>query len=175
MTEACQEVTTQTGHRLALGIHPGQVVEWRYRVQDETVDRHLDQVHQSGGLCVAAHLHAPYASGEFMCPYQGFDVWLRCGTGDGPRTGRGTPTMRRQWPNGLQPGCRHPRWVVAAGDGQQRHPSGTSPTARSWATPRPARTPVAAAVHWRQEIGVGAVISQAPVGLARSTPVALRG
>jgi hypothetical protein len=69
-----QEVTTQTGHWLALGIHPGQVVDWRYRVRDDVIDRHLDQVHQAGGLCVAAHPHAPYPSGMFMYPYQKFDV-----------------------------------------------------------------------------------------------------
>jgi hypothetical protein len=69
-----EEVTTQTGHWLALGIHPGQVVDWRYRVRDQMVDRHLDQVHRAGGLCVAAHPHVPYASGVFMYPYQGFDV-----------------------------------------------------------------------------------------------------
>ncbi|MCT9934489.1 CehA/McbA family metallohydrolase [Planotetraspora sp. A-T 1434] len=69
-----QEVTSQTGHWLALGIHPGQVVDWRYRVRDDVIDQHLDQVHQAGGLCVAAHPHAPYPSGVFMYPYQGFDV-----------------------------------------------------------------------------------------------------
>jgi predicted metal-dependent phosphoesterase TrpH len=40
-----QEVVTETGHWLALGIAPGQVVEWRYRVRDDVIDRHLDQVH----------------------------------------------------------------------------------------------------------------------------------
>ena len=69
-----QEVTTRTGHWLALGILPGQVVDWRYGVRDNMVDRHLDEVHRAGGLCVAAHPHAPYPSGTFMYPYQGFDV-----------------------------------------------------------------------------------------------------
>ena len=69
-----EEVTTSTGHWLALGIQPGQVVDWRYRVRDGLVGQHLDQVHQVGGLCVAAHPHAPYPSGVFMYPYQGFDV-----------------------------------------------------------------------------------------------------
>jgi len=69
-----QEVTTHTGHWLALGIHPGQVVDWRYRVRNAVIARHVDQVHRAGGLCVAAHPHAPYVSGEFMYPYDGFDV-----------------------------------------------------------------------------------------------------
>jgi hypothetical protein len=69
-----QEVTTQTGHWLALGIEPGQVVEWRYSVRHDVIGEHLDQVHQAGGLCVAAHPYAPYATGEFGYPYHGFDV-----------------------------------------------------------------------------------------------------
>ncbi|MCX4736352.1 CehA/McbA family metallohydrolase [Streptomyces sp. NBC_01363] len=73
-----EEVTTRTGHWLALGIGPGQVVDWQYGLRDDRVGRHLDEVHRAGGLCVAAHPHAPYASGTFMYPYQGFDtveVW----------------------------------------------------------------------------------------------------
>ncbi|MFJ9380629.1 CehA/McbA family metallohydrolase [Streptomyces sp. NPDC101455] len=69
-----QEVTTTTGHWLALGVSPGQVVDWRYGVRDEVVDCHLDEVHRGGGLCVAAHPHAPYDSGTFLYPYEGFDV-----------------------------------------------------------------------------------------------------
>ena len=73
-----QEVTTRTGHWLALGVRPGQVVDWRYGVRDGVIDRQLDEVHRGGGLCVVAHPHAPYDSGTFLYPYQGFDaveVW----------------------------------------------------------------------------------------------------
>jgi predicted metal-dependent phosphoesterase TrpH len=69
-----EEVTTGTGHWLALGIQPGQLIDWRYRVRDGMVGRHLDEVHHAGGLCVAAHPYAPYPSGMFMYPYRGFDV-----------------------------------------------------------------------------------------------------
>nr|SBO91812.1 putative secreted protein [Nonomuraea gerenzanensis] len=69
-----QEVTTRTGHWLALGLAPGEVVEWRYGVRDDAVDGHVERVRRSGGLCVAAHPHAPYPSGVFAYPYQGFDV-----------------------------------------------------------------------------------------------------
>nr|WP_255620829.1 CehA/McbA family metallohydrolase [Pseudonocardia sp. DSM 110487] len=73
-----QEVTTRTGHWLALGIEPGQLVEWRYGLRDDVIERYLDDVHRAGGLCVAAHPHAPYPSGTFTYPYDGFDaveVW----------------------------------------------------------------------------------------------------
>jgi hypothetical protein len=69
-----EEVTTKTGHWLALGTKPGQVVDWNYGVRDGLIDQCLDQVHRVGGLCVAAHPHAPYPSGDFMYPFQGFDV-----------------------------------------------------------------------------------------------------
>ncbi|HEX5995021.1 MAG TPA: CehA/McbA family metallohydrolase, partial [Jiangellales bacterium] len=82
-----QEVTTRTGHWLALGIDPGEAVDWRYGLRDDVVDRHLNQVSRAGGLCVAAHPHAPYPSGVFMYPYQKFDVvevWNGLWTSDLP-------------------------------------------------------------------------------------------
>src|ERR1700733_1668884 len=36
-----QEATTRTGHWLALGLDPGQVVEWRYDVRDDVIDRYV--------------------------------------------------------------------------------------------------------------------------------------
>jgi hypothetical protein len=69
-----QEVTTLTGHWLALGLEPGQVIESRYGVRDGVIGRHLDQVHKVGGLCVAAHPHAPYPRGVFAYPLDGFDL-----------------------------------------------------------------------------------------------------
>jgi len=73
-----QEVTTRTGHWLALGVRYGRVVDWRYGVRDEVIDRHLAEVRRGGGLCVVAHPHAPYDLGTFLYPYEGFDaveVW----------------------------------------------------------------------------------------------------
>ncbi len=69
-----QEATTRTGHWLALGIDPGQVVDWRYGLRDNVIDQHLEQVHQAGGLCIAAHPHAPYPSGVLAYPFHRFDV-----------------------------------------------------------------------------------------------------
>ncbi|MFE9809244.1 CehA/McbA family metallohydrolase [Streptomyces sp. NPDC005548] len=73
-----EEVTTKNGHWLALGIAPGELIEWDYGVDDNLIDRGLRQVRESGGLCVAAHPYAPYPSGSFMYPYEGLDaveVW----------------------------------------------------------------------------------------------------
>jgi hypothetical protein len=69
-----EEVTTKTGHWLALGISPGEVVDWNHQVRDGLIGHCLDQVHRVGGLCVVAHPHAPYPSGDFMFPFRGFDV-----------------------------------------------------------------------------------------------------
>jgi hypothetical protein len=69
-----QEMTTRTGHWLALGTAPGTVVDWQYGVRDAVIDRHRAQVHRDGGLCVVAHPHAPYPSGTFMYPFDGFDL-----------------------------------------------------------------------------------------------------
>jgi predicted metal-dependent phosphoesterase TrpH len=66
-----REATTGTGHWLALGIPPGHVVDWRYGVRDGAINRYVAEVHRLGGLCVAAHPHAPYPSGQFMYPYAG--------------------------------------------------------------------------------------------------------
>ncbi|WP_190232906.1 CehA/McbA family metallohydrolase [Streptomyces avicenniae] len=82
-----EEVTTRTGHWLALGIRAGQLVPWDHGVRDGVIGRHLDDVHRAGGLCVAAHPHAPYPSGTFLYPYDGFDaveVWNGAWSSDVP-------------------------------------------------------------------------------------------
>ncbi|MDY0812688.1 CehA/McbA family metallohydrolase [Kitasatospora purpeofusca] len=82
-----EEVTTKTGHWLALGIGPGEVVDWNHQARDGLVGNCLDQVHRVGGLCVAAHPHAPYPSGDFMFQFRGFDVvevWNGLWTSDLP-------------------------------------------------------------------------------------------
>ncbi|UQU68581.1 CehA/McbA family metallohydrolase [Couchioplanes caeruleus] len=71
---AGQEATTTTGHWLALGLPPGHVVDWRYGVRDDRIGEQVRGVHEHGGVCVVAHPHAPYPSGTFMFPLNGFDV-----------------------------------------------------------------------------------------------------
>ncbi|WP_199827531.1 CehA/McbA family metallohydrolase [Streptomyces xylophagus] len=113
-----QEVTTRTGHWLALGVRPGQVVEWRYGAGDGLVDRHLDEVHRVGGLCVVAHPHAPYDSGTFMYPYQGFDVvevWNGPWSSDLPWQADNEAALA-EWGRGLDAGIRGGRWRPAMGN-----------------------------------------------------------
>jgi hypothetical protein len=113
-----QEVTTRTGHWLALGVPPGQVVDWRYGVRDNMVDRHLDEVHRASGLCVAAHPHAPYASGTFMYPYQGFDVvevWNGQWSSDVPWQADNEAALA-EWGRSLATGIHQGRWRPAIGN-----------------------------------------------------------
>ncbi|RKN06435.1 CehA/McbA family metallohydrolase [Streptomyces radicis] len=113
-----EEVTTRTGHWLALGIRPGQVIDWRYGVRDAAVERHLDEVHGVGGLCVAAHPFAPYASGTFMYPYQGFDVvevWNGLWASDQPWNADNEAALA-EWGRALAADVHRGRWRPAVGN-----------------------------------------------------------
>ncbi|MFJ9247858.1 CehA/McbA family metallohydrolase [Streptomyces sp. NPDC101776] len=113
-----QEVTTRTGHWLALGVRYGRVVDWRYGVRDGVIDRHLDEVHRGGGLCVVAHPHAPYDSGTFLYPYQGFDVvevWNGPWTSDLPWQADNEAALA-EWGSGLAAGVRQGGWRPAMGN-----------------------------------------------------------
>lgn len=113
-----EEVTTETGHWLALGLEPEQVVEWRYRARDEVVDRHVCGVHEAGGLCVAAHPHAPYVSGQFMYPYREFDVvevWNGPWTSDVPWQADNEAAVA-EWGRGLAADIASGRWRPAMGN-----------------------------------------------------------
>ncbi|MFI7431614.1 CehA/McbA family metallohydrolase [Micromonospora sp. NPDC049836] len=113
-----QEVTTRTGHWLALGIEPGQVVDWRYGVRDDVIDRHLDQVHHVGGLCVAAHPHAPYPTGTFMYPFRGFDVvevWNGLWSSDLPWNADNAAALA-EWGRGLAADIHRGQWRPAIGN-----------------------------------------------------------
>ncbi|MEU6714173.1 CehA/McbA family metallohydrolase [Nonomuraea sp. NPDC046802] len=113
-----QEVVTHTGHWLALGIQPGQVVESRYRVRDGVIDRRIDQVHEAGGLCVAAHPHAPYPSGDLMYPFQLFDaveVWNGLWASDLPWNADNEAALA-EWGRGLAGDIHSGRWRPAMGN-----------------------------------------------------------
>ncbi|MEU5859898.1 CehA/McbA family metallohydrolase [Nonomuraea sp. NPDC047529] len=113
-----QEATSRTGHWLALGIDPGQVVDWRYGVRDDVIGKQLDQVHEAGGLCVAAHPHAPYPSGVFMYPFEGFDVvevWNGLWVSDEPWQADNAAALA-EWGRGLAVDIRRGRWRPAMGN-----------------------------------------------------------
>jgi len=112
-----QEVVTRTGHWLALGTRPGQLVDWRYGVRDGEIGRHTDQVRQAGGLCVAAHPHAPYPGGAFMYPLGGFDaveVWNGPWSSNHPwQADNGAATA--EWGRSLAADACAGRWRPAIG------------------------------------------------------------
>ncbi|MER5810364.1 CehA/McbA family metallohydrolase [Streptomyces sp. NPDC002033] len=53
-----EEITTRTGHVLAVGTDPGTFVDWRYRARDDRFGRFARAVRGAGGLVVPAHPHA---------------------------------------------------------------------------------------------------------------------
>ncbi|WP_161271793.1 MULTISPECIES: CehA/McbA family metallohydrolase [unclassified Streptomyces] len=113
-----EEVTTKTGHWLALGLDPGEVVDWNHQVRDGLVDKCLDQVHRAGGLCVAAHPHAPYPSGDFMFPFLGFDVvevWNGLWTSDRPWNADNEAALA-EWGRSLATDLRTGSWRPAMGN-----------------------------------------------------------
>ncbi|MGW6255586.1 CehA/McbA family metallohydrolase [Streptomyces sp. NPDC055085] len=113
-----EEVTTKTGHWLALGIAPGELVEWDYGVGDNLIGRGLRQVRDSGGICVAAHPHAPYPSGSFMYAYEGFDaveVWNGLWASERPWNADNEAALA-DWGQALVQGIRTGRWRPAVGN-----------------------------------------------------------
>jgi hypothetical protein len=113
-----EEVTTLTGHWLALGLRPRQLVSWDYRVRDEVIGEQMDAVHAVGGLCVVAHPHAPYPSGTFMYPYEGFDaieVWNGRWASDLPWNADNEAAVA-EWGRSLAAALRGGQWRPAMGN-----------------------------------------------------------
>ncbi|THA36010.1 CehA/McbA family metallohydrolase [Streptomyces sp. A1547] len=53
-----EEITTRTGHVLAVGTEPGTFVDWRYRARENRFGRFARAIRGAGGLVVPAHPHA---------------------------------------------------------------------------------------------------------------------
>ncbi len=104
-----EEVTTRSGHWLALGLVVGEWIDWRYRAgQPAEFHRFADQVHDRGGLVVAAHPYCPFAG----CPWEfGYDRTDAIEVWNGP-WGADDEASVRTWDDLLRRG----RWLPAVGN-----------------------------------------------------------
>ena len=113
-----QEVVTDEGHWVAVGLTPGQLIAWDYAAGGESLQRQLDVVHGVGGLCVAAHPFAPYPTGTFEYAYQGFDtieVWNGPWTSDLPWQADNEAALA-EWARALAADVPAGRWRPAIGN-----------------------------------------------------------
>jgi hypothetical protein len=73
-----EEVTTRNGHWLALGLTPGEWIDWRYRSRDDDFSRFARQVHRDGGIVVPAHMYCAYVACQWKFGFDDADateVW----------------------------------------------------------------------------------------------------
>jgi hypothetical protein len=73
-----EEVTTRHGHWLAIGLPPGEWIDWRYRPSDGSFTEHAARVRAAGGLVVAAHPKVPVPGAAWEFGYAQVDaveVW----------------------------------------------------------------------------------------------------
>ncbi|MEV0646325.1 CehA/McbA family metallohydrolase [Phytomonospora sp. NPDC050363] len=158
-----EEVTTETGHWLALGLRPGQVIDGDYGVRDDVIDGHVDEVHAVGGLCVVAHPHAPYPSGTFMYSFEAFDaveVWNGPWGAELPWSADNEAALA-EWGRGLAAGVHAGRWRPAVGN-SDTHLEGQLGMPHN--------------VVFAEELGAGAVLAAIRAGrtwIAESTAVEL--
>ncbi|MFJ8441365.1 CehA/McbA family metallohydrolase [Kitasatospora griseola] len=132
-----QEVTTRTGHWLALGLRPGQLVDWRHRVGEQAFRRALREVRAAGGLSVAAHPHAPYPGGDLMFPLEAFDaveVWNGAWASDRPWNADNA-AAHAEWGRRLAAGVRSGQWQPALGNRTPTWRASSAPR-RPWCSPR---------------------------------------
>lgn len=113
-----QEVTTETGHWLALGLSSPDAIDWHYGAGDNVIGKHLALVRQSGGLCVAAHPHAPYPTGKLEYPHELFDVvevWNGLWASDLPWNADNEQALA-DWARSLPDGVHSGQWLPAIGN-----------------------------------------------------------
>jgi hypothetical protein len=82
-----EEVTTRSGHWLAMGLPAATWIDWRYRAADNKLDQFTAQVSELGGVSIAAHPYQPIPSirWEYGYSYPQVDaqeVWNGPWTGD---------------------------------------------------------------------------------------------
>jgi hypothetical protein len=108
-----EEVTTRDGHCLAVGVPPGEWIDWRYRARDGAFAGFARQIRQSGGIVVPAHLCAPFIAGSWKFGYDDADaveVW------NGPWTPDDESALDI-WDSMLvSSALGHGRWLPAVGN-----------------------------------------------------------
>jgi hypothetical protein len=73
-----EEITTRNGHYLALGLPPGEWIDWRYRARDDGYSSAARQIHRSGGIVVPAHPYCAFVACRWKFGYDEADaveVW----------------------------------------------------------------------------------------------------
>ncbi|WP_078856961.1 CehA/McbA family metallohydrolase [Streptomyces sp. NBRC 109706] len=119
-----EEVTTDDGHWLALGLPPGRLIDWRHGAGDGTLARRRREVTDAGGLTVAAHPHAPYPTGTLRHPYPGFDVvevWNGLWSSDRPWNADNEAALA-DWARALAEDVPRGRWRPAMGNSDAHLP-----------------------------------------------------
>jgi hypothetical protein len=107
-----EEITTRNGHYTALGLPAGTWIDWRYRAVDGGLARFVHDIHQAGGLAVAAHPLATCVACGWKFGFAGMDaveVW------NGPWT-LDDEAVIANWDNLLVAGARTGNWIPAVGD-----------------------------------------------------------
>ena len=108
-----EEVTTRNGHYLALGIEPGQWIDWRYRARDKGFKQEAQRIRSSGGIVVPAHPYCPYVACRWKFGYDYADaveVWT------GPWTADDEYAINT-WDSMLAQSARNgERWLPAMGN-----------------------------------------------------------
>jgi predicted metal-dependent phosphoesterase TrpH len=113
-----QEVVTRNGHWLALGLRPGQLVDWRHQLGDGVLYARVAEVRDAGGICVAAHPHAPYPSGVLMYPFDSFDaveVWNGAWASNAPWQADNRAAVA-EWGRSVGTGIYSGQWRPAIGN-----------------------------------------------------------
>ena len=108
-----QEVVTRNGHWVAVGLSPGQVVDW-----DGPIERAVEPVRRVGGLCIAAHPHAPYPSGTLEHAVRHFDLveaWNGAWRSEVPWQADNEAALA-EWGRGLAADIRAGAWRPAIGN-----------------------------------------------------------
>ncbi|WP_129114298.1 CehA/McbA family metallohydrolase [Halegenticoccus tardaugens] len=122
-----EEPTTRAGHYSAIGLEPGQWIDWRYLPEDDQLPRFVEEVRDVGGFTVAQHPFCPYKGCDWRFGYEHVDtieVWNGPWTADDDRSvelwdellrdGLAIPAVGGSDSHGPDRDLGHPQMVVRA-------------------------------------------------------------